>query len=146
MSMTAAAEYNVDTQKPALGLVRSGATRSPGSVKDLPITRKTLVVRTCFSLDNAWEAVVARLEASAEGWPGTEDYEYVSDPAYDGLTVPELLSLMPPHTGQAYVLVVDAVTLMESDHPVLLVSRDAPAPACSTMADPCPLRKLAAAA
>jgi hypothetical protein len=90
--------------------------------KDLPVTRKAVVLRTDFSRDAEWGALVADVGDWAEDrWPGSDVFEYLSDPAYDGLTGQELGTLMSRNAGRACVFVVDEETFAHPDRPILVV-------------------------
>jgi hypothetical protein len=86
----------------------------------LPLSRVALVVRTDFSDQRTWEAIGAAItEPTEEDFRAT--VEFVDDDAYRGLTPEQLLDLLPDGDTRAFLMVVDDVTVHESDHPVLVV-------------------------
>ena len=89
-------------------------------MKPLPLSRVALVIRTDFSDDQVWEAIA---EAVVE--PTEEDFrayvEFVDDDAYRGLTVEQLLDLLPNGEARAFFMVVDDIAVHEPDNPLLVV-------------------------
>jgi uncharacterized protein DUF6924 len=86
----------------------------------LPLSRVALVIRTDFSDQQTWEAIGAAIVQ-----PTQEDFrahvEFVDDNAYRGLTTEQLLDLLPDGDVRAFFMVVDDITVRESDHPILVV-------------------------
>ena len=70
-------------------------------MNSLPLSHVALVIRTDFSDHHVWEAI-----AEAIIQPTEEDFrahvEFVDDDAYRGLTVEQLLDILP--NGEARVL------------------------------------------
>jgi hypothetical protein len=89
------------------------------SMKKLPKTENGLVIRTDFSDDSAWEAVRTAIRAAGGELP--DFVTYISDPAYQGLTVNQLTELVPEGAEPTYVFMVDHTTLTHPDHPILVV-------------------------
>jgi hypothetical protein len=88
--------------------------------KKLPKTEHSLVLRTDFSDDAAWTALCAAIqEPSEEGFRAYVDC--ISDPAYDGLTLAQLVALAPKGGDHFFAFLVDRVTLTNPEHPVLVV-------------------------
>ncbi len=92
-------------------------------MKPLPKSDDTLVVRTDYSDDQAWEAVCAAIRRPVGQFRA--NVEYVSDPAYDGLAAERLLALIPPASNHAVIFVVDQTTLIHPERPVLVVDLEA---------------------
>jgi len=89
-------------------------------VKPLPKTKHSLVLRTDFSDDAAWEAVCAAIqEPNPEGFKAYVDC--ISDPAYAGLTVEQLVALAPKGGDRTFAFLIDRVTLTNPEWPVLVV-------------------------
>jgi hypothetical protein len=98
------------------GLPKTATTLPADAV--LPQTPDTLVLRTDFSDDRAWEAVCDEIRrSSCEGF--VERYTCVSDPAWADLPVDNLTSFSAPPD---FYLAVDRMTLEHPDHPVLAVN------------------------
>jgi hypothetical protein len=89
-------------------------------VKPLPKTKHSLVLRTDFSDDDAWDAVCTAIQAPYE--EGFKAYvDCVSDPAYAGMTVEQLVALAPKGGDLRFAFLVDRVTLISPEQPVLVV-------------------------
>jgi hypothetical protein len=89
-------------------------------VKTLPKTENALLLRTDFSDEAQWAALCEAVEApSKEGFQA--NVECISDPAYDGLTVGELVALAPRGGDRSFAFIVDRVTLTGPERPVLVV-------------------------
>ncbi len=81
-----------------------------------------LVIRTDFSHDDEWTRLqpaivepqsVNRFEASVT---------FVDEPANDGLTVPQLLELVPADAEVGFAFLADTETLTHPDRPILVVN------------------------
>jgi hypothetical protein len=83
-----------------------------------PDAGRSIVLRTDFSDDAAWRAVVAAIEAPA----GDLRYilRFVSDPAHQAMTSDQVLAFAE-RAKQTFVFVVDRTTMTAADHPVLVV-------------------------
>jgi hypothetical protein len=87
----------------------------------LPSSSSSLLVRTDFTSDDAWEQV--REETLRENADGFRAYvEPVSDPAFDRASWRAVKAAVPAHVERAAVLfVADATTMGSADHPILVV-------------------------
>ena len=89
-------------------------------VKKLPETDNSLLLRTDFLDDAAWVALCAAAQAPSEdGFQAR--LECVSDSAYDGLTVEQLVALAPNGANLSLVFLADRLALTEPEHPILVV-------------------------
>ena len=87
-------------------------------MKKLPETDDSLLLRTDFSDHAAWAAVCeAAQEPSAEGFQAR--LECVSDAAYEGLTVEQVIALTDGE--RTFVFLADQVTLSHPERPILVV-------------------------
>ena len=92
-------------------------------MKALPTTPNSLLLRTDFSDDAAWIALCEAVQApSEEGFQAHLDC--ISDPAYNGLTVEQLVTLAPPGTGPLFAFLADRVAHSHPERPVLVVELD----------------------
>ncbi|MGA7954370.1 MAG: hypothetical protein WCA07_12715 [Gloeobacterales cyanobacterium] len=87
----------------------------------LPEYDYSLVIRTDFSDDAAWNEVCQAIRA-----PQTEDefqasVECIDDETCAGLTADALASVLPEDSQRSFVFLVDSETISRSDHPVLVV-------------------------
>jgi hypothetical protein len=91
------------------------------TLRSLPISSSSLLVRTDFTSDEAWEQV--RDDALRENEDGFRAYvEPVSDPAFEHTTWAAVRAAVPSHAEGASVLfIADHTTLSSPDRPVLVV-------------------------
>jgi Domain of unknown function (DUF6924) len=84
-----------------------------------PAGLTSLVLRTDFSDEGAWEALQAAINASYKYSCAT----YVSNPAYAGVSIQALIDWDSPddphHVG--YLFLADDVTMRDEEHPLLAV-------------------------
>lgn len=88
-------------------------------MKPLPETENSLVLRTDFSDNAAWESICAAIRQ-----PVGEFRAYVdclSDPAFENITVEQLVTVASQSPYQGFVFVVDQVALTHRDSPILVV-------------------------
>lgn len=86
----------------------------------LPHVGTSLVLRTDFSDDLAWEGLKAAISAEDEHGEAT----FVSDPAYDGATVQALVDADVAAADDAkvfHVFVADLVAMTGGEHALLVV-------------------------
>jgi hypothetical protein len=83
-----------------------------------PADLSSLVLRTDFSDDTAWAAVMAAVD------PGDGDATFVSDPAYDGVSIQTLVDAEAAASEDeqiVYVFLADATTMRDEERPLLAV-------------------------
>lgn len=79
----------------------------------------SLVLRTDFSNEPAWEGICRSIEAP-EGELGLRaNVEFISDPAYVGLPPGEVPTICP--AGVAFLFIVDGVAISHPEHPILVL-------------------------
>lgn len=88
-------------------------------VKALPESDDSLVVRTDFSDDAAWEEVRRAIDAPVGNFQAY--VRFVDDAAYSDLTAEELTGLVPEHSCVTELYVVDVLTIADPEHPVLVI-------------------------
>jgi hypothetical protein len=88
-------------------------------MKNIPETKNALVLRTDFSDDAAWESIRAAIQKPSGGFRAYVDF--VSEPAYKDLTVETLVSLVPARSNHTFIFIVDQLTLVNPEHPILVV-------------------------
>ncbi len=104
-----------------------GITFREDFVKNIPQTENALVLRTDFSDDGAWESICAAIREPwylDVVWEVSEiraNVDFVSDPAYDGIDLQQVLSLIPEDWTHGFIFVVDQLALSHPDHPVLVI-------------------------
>lgn len=86
----------------------------------MPKTENSLLLRTDFSDEAAWAALCEAVQKrSEEGF--TAFVDCVSDPAYDGLTVEQLIALTPKGGDRSFAFIADRTTFTNSEWLVLVV-------------------------
>lgn len=89
-------------------------------MRKLPKSDNSLLLRTDFSDNKAWSSLCAAVQVpSDEGFLARLDC--VSDRAYDGLTVEQLVALAPKGGDHTFAFVADRVALTSPEQPVLVV-------------------------
>jgi hypothetical protein len=92
-------------------------------VKQLPNIENSLLLRTDFSDDAAWASLCeAVLQPNEEGFKAF--VVCISDPAYDGLTLDQLMALAPKgdQCGEhTFAFIADRTTFANPDRAVLVV-------------------------
>ena len=80
----------------------------------------SLVLRTDFSDDRAWDVLQAAIDSSGAGRNAT----YVSDPAYASVTVQGLVDADAAASDDdklTYLFLADVITMADDEHPLLAV-------------------------
>jgi hypothetical protein len=89
----------------------------------LPDTENSLVVRTDFSDQQAWEACRSAIETSAveaTGEAGTF-VEFLDNPEYRDITVQQFLELLPEEDAGTYLMLADQQTMASDEYPILVL-------------------------
>ena len=87
--------------------------------KQLPITRRSLVLRTDFSDEASWCSICAAIQAQVGDFRAHVDC--VSDPAFDGVTPSGVLSRLPKDWTHFFVFLVDGPAMSSLEQAVLVV-------------------------
>lgn len=96
-----------------------------GVILPQPRVDTSLVLRTDFSDDQAWEELKAAISAEDEHGEAT----FVSDPVYDGVTVESLIDADVAADDEAkvcHVFVADTVAIKGGGHALLVVDLFSP--------------------
>jgi hypothetical protein len=94
-------------------------------MKNIPEIEESTVVRTDFSDERVWQMVCAAIEEPVFvdlGGRGEEcqaNVTFVSDPAFEGITVEELVE--HANKNGSFVFIVDHITILQEEHPILVV-------------------------
>jgi hypothetical protein len=87
----------------------------------LPNTEQSLVLRTDFSDEQAWESLCAMIR-EPEPEDGFQAYvDCVSDRRFEGATPEQILEKAQEGFSKSYLFIVDKTTLEDSEHPVLVM-------------------------
>lgn len=91
----------------------------------LPETAKSLLIRTDYSDQQAWEACRSAIDASAMAAfdAGIDEHvEIIDDPAYGSVTVERILALENlQDTDHTFVMLADRETMTSAEYPVLFL-------------------------
>jgi hypothetical protein len=87
----------------------------------VPDTNDSLVIRTDYSDDAVWDTVRAAMRARTPMDGFQANVAFVSEPSLNGLDVEQIIGRLPPDRRDSFVFVVDATTLRNPEHPVLVV-------------------------
>jgi hypothetical protein len=110
-------------------------------MKPLPQVDETLLVRTDFSDEKAWQEVCAGVHAidpamrkaldlyasldesmaEALATQGVPMPHFVDDPEYQGATTEQLVELATGDSGPYLMFIADETTMSRSEHPILVV-------------------------
>lgn len=88
-------------------------------MKSIPNTENPLVLRVDFTNQILWEEICRMIQK-----PVDDFYAYVElldDPDYEGITVSDLLSLIPKNYNHNFIILVDRVAISEDNHPLLVI-------------------------
>ncbi len=88
-------------------------------MKQIPKTENSLVLRTDFSDEPAWESMCAAIRQTAGEFQAFVDF--ISDREYEGLTVEQLTTLVPQGSEPTFLFIVDRMALSHAEHPILVV-------------------------
>jgi Domain of unknown function (DUF6924) len=93
-------------------------------LKTLPIAENpsySLVLRTDYSDDSAWQAVCQAIEEPELGFGFRAYVQFVSDPEYDSIPAHQIPALVPEDAGATFIFVVDHTALSHPEHPIQVV-------------------------
>ena len=79
----------------------------------------SIVIRGDFSDEAAWQKVRAAIAAPVGAFKA--NLIFVEDRQHDGLTAERVVTILPKPFRHTFVFIVDRQTLVESEHPVLVV-------------------------
>ncbi|AFY31186.1 hypothetical protein [Calothrix sp. PCC 7507] len=88
-------------------------------MKKLPKTDNSLVLRSDFSDDSAWESICAAIREPVGEFRAFVDC--INDSDYEGLTIEQLIAIAPKGSDHSFVFIVDRTALTHVEHPILVV-------------------------
>src|SRR5712691_952464 len=92
-------------------------------MKQLPITDNSLVIRTDFENQQAWDTICKLIRAPVRDGSDTF-YAYVEileDTEFRNLSKEELLARAPKDYNHSFLLVVDSIAITHPDFPILVI-------------------------
>lgn len=92
-------------------------------MKLLPNSDEALVVRTNFSDDAEWEEICRLVSAPVEDWgePFYAHVRFLDDLSFRDATKEQLIDSLSADYDHSFLLVIDAVTMSHSEHPILVI-------------------------
>lgn len=87
--------------------------------KQLPTTRRSLLLRADFSDDESWRSLCAAIQAPVGDFKAY--VECVSDRVFEGITVSDVLSLLPESWDHSVLFLADRTALASAEQPILVV-------------------------
>lgn len=87
----------------------------------LPEYDHSLLIRTDFSDDVAWEQVCRLIQAPDPKFGCIANVECINDRAYASLLPEDVATFLPQNHQRRFVFMVDSRTITEASHPVLVV-------------------------
>jgi hypothetical protein len=88
-------------------------------LKHIPDTQNALVLRTDFSEESVWELICAAIQEPVGDFQAY--VEFLSDPTYSGLTLEQLMELVPQASDHTFVFIVDQLSVSHPEHPILVI-------------------------
>ena len=89
------------------------------TMKNLPKTNNSPVLRTDFSDNSAWKSICAAILQPVGEFRAYVDF--IDDSTFNDIAVKQLLSLIPSDANPGFIFVVDHTTLSKPDYPILVV-------------------------
>ena len=102
--------------------ISAAALTAKISLKKIPITQNSPVLRTDFSNETAWESICLGIREPVRGFSAYVDF--ISDPDFNGLTIEQLPACVPEDLQdfvRTFMFIVDHIALTHPDHPILVV-------------------------
>ena len=90
-------------------------------MKPIPVTDNSLVIRTDFADEAAWEAIIEAVQQPVGDFPYFADVVFLADADFDGLDKDQLRGLVPEGFPHSYLVVADRVAIASAEHPLLVV-------------------------
>ncbi|TBL37173.1 hypothetical protein EYA84_11085 [Verrucosispora sp. SN26_14.1] len=84
----------------------------------------SLVIRTDFSRSQEWEEIQVAIAEPQTKEEFTAFVAFVDDRAFENITPPQLVEMVPADSDHAVAFLVDAETLTHPDRPILVVNLD----------------------
>jgi hypothetical protein len=86
----------------------------------IPKTELSPVIRTDFTNEAAWKDFCEGVTApSPEGFQAY--VEFINNSQYRGLTIDQLLALLPEDFGKSFLFIADSTTFANPERPILVI-------------------------
>lgn len=90
-------------------------------MKTIPDTENTLIIRTDFSDQAAWEQLCAEIRKPVSIFQFVAYVNYLDDPEFADLPKEELLKRLPSRHNHGFLIVADRMTMVHAEHPLLII-------------------------
>lgn len=90
-------------------------------MKTIPDTEYSLVLRTDFSDQAAWDRICTEIRKPVSIFRFVAYVEFLDDVEYADITKEQLLKLLPPHYNHSFIIVADRTTITHPEHPLLVI-------------------------
>ena len=90
-------------------------------MKTIPDTENSLVLRTDFSDQSAWDRLCTALRKPVGIFRFVAYVDYLDDVEYADITKEQLLKLLPPNYNHSFIIVADRMTMTHPEHPLLII-------------------------
>lgn len=88
-------------------------------MKAIPQTEDSLVLRTDFSSEQAWDALCFELRKPVGEFQAY--VTFISDPENDGATIDDIVAALQEDAEHSFLFVVDAETFSHEENPILVL-------------------------
>ncbi|MCG8509842.1 MAG: hypothetical protein MI741_11505 [Rhodospirillales bacterium] len=88
---------------------------------DLTESEESLVIRTDFSDDSAWNELKTAITQEDPIHGFQANVEFIDEAEYADLTTDRVLEIFPEGSNQTFVFLIDSETISNSEHPVLCI-------------------------
>jgi hypothetical protein len=88
-------------------------------MKKIPATEDSLVLRTDFSDDSAYQLLCAAIQEPVGDFKAY--VEFISDPEFAGLAADQLPSTLSPGSHRSFLFIIDLIAISRPDHPILVL-------------------------
>ncbi len=87
--------------------------------REIPETETSVVLRTDYSDATRWEAICEAIRRPVGEFRAY--VEFLSDPAYEGLTPEQVRGLVPKGSARTFIFIVDREALAHPDQTILVM-------------------------
>lgn len=105
--------------KPVIKTATAVSTPDKKRHQPIPVGENTLVLRTDFTDEAAWKSLCESIQDPNDEFCPALDF--VSNPAFDGLTAEQLPTLLPEDSRPSFALIVDRIALTPPNHSIQVI-------------------------
>lgn len=90
-------------------------------MKPIPKTQDSMVLRTDFSDEAAWQALCVAIETPTPDEGFQARVEYINDRDFEGISVETALANLSADWSHTFLFIVDHEAIANPEHPILVV-------------------------